>query len=327
MVQGNKPKMDSHLLIEKMKEKGIRFDEMSESQAYKHIKDINNYLRTASYRKNYPKGQKGNMEGKYIDLDFYCLVELSKIDMYLRNHLFKMCIDVEHALKIKLISTIEDNPLEDGYNIVDMFFSKHKGILNKVEQKADTIFTGDLIDKYFTLCYVFDSADRNDFRIRITDCHCPVWVLVELLGFGDTIKLITFYNETYPQYRASIPPKNVLQPISSLRNACAHNNCILNNMAPSNTKANSVISTYVASIKSIGTEERKKKLSSRPLFEMVCLIKCYGDVVSDNVKTNGLKQLSEFVNGRMVIHGKHFKSNQLITTSYNFLKKVLDNSL
>ena len=65
-------------------EKGITFSHVSEKEAEKYLFKVNNFLRTASYRKNYQKYQKGSNEGKYSKLDFAYLKELSTIDMHFR---------------------------------------------------------------------------------------------------------------------------------------------------------------------------------------------------------------------------------------------------
>lgn len=67
--------MSSHELIEKMKnKKGIKFELIKENDAEKYLTDINNFMRTASYRKNFLKNQAGKDAGKYIDLDFGYLI-------------------------------------------------------------------------------------------------------------------------------------------------------------------------------------------------------------------------------------------------------------
>ena len=56
----DKPKQTAQQLIAKMKnEKGISFKYTSESDAENYLANINNYLRTAAYRKNYQKHKKG----------------------------------------------------------------------------------------------------------------------------------------------------------------------------------------------------------------------------------------------------------------------------
>ena len=326
MYRYNKPKTSAFALVQKLKnEKGIKFNIINEADAADYIKNINNYLRTASYRKNYVKHTLDENKGKYIDLEFAYLTELSTIDMHLRTILFKMSIDIEHAIKTKLIAAVEDNPLEDGYNLVDKFIEQNPSVLSKIEQKSDSVFTGALIEKYFSLCYVFQAnADSSDLLTKILSCDCPVWVLVELISFGDTIKLVETYNNLYPNRQISIPERQLLMPVKSLRNACAHNNCLLNNMNVGTTKPNHLVTRYVAAISTIGREERVKKLSCRPFFEIVCLIIAYENIVSPNVKNGGVKLLKDFVNDRMSLHIDYFQTNNVVKTSFDFLKKVLD---
>ena len=38
--------------------------------------------------------------------------------------LFKMIIDIEHYLKIRILNTIENIDEEDGYNIVNLYLEK-----------------------------------------------------------------------------------------------------------------------------------------------------------------------------------------------------------
>lgn len=329
MNRNNKPKELSEDLIAQLKEeKGVTFKIISEQDAVVYIKNINNYLRTASYRKNYEKHQKGENKGKYINLDFAYLTELSTIDMHLRTILLKMCIDVEHCLKTKLISTIEDNPDEDGYSIVKSFLTENPDIISSIEKKADSIFTGRLIEKYFNLCSVFSVTSTSKpaiFHTRILSQDCPVWVLIELLSFGDVIKLINHYNNTHPCYKMIYPNSKVLNSIKSLRNACAHNNCLLNNLNVGSTAPNQEITTYISKIKTIGKEERNKKLSCRPLFEIICLLKVYDEFVSPKVRKHSMKNLKEFIDNRMLMHIKYYKNNQVVKTSFEFLKKVIDN--
>lgn len=326
MNRCNKPKTSAFDLVQKLKnEKGIKFNIINETDAADYIKNINNYLRAASYRKNYVKHVLGENKGKYIDLEFAYLTEISTIDMHLRTILFKMSIDIEHAIKTKLIAAVEDNPLEDGYNLVDKFIKQNPSVLSKIEQKSDSVFTGALIEKYFTLCYVFQSGTNNsNLLTKILSCDCPIWVLVELISFGDTIRLIETYNNLYPDRKISIPERQLLMPVKSLRNACAHNNCLLNNMNIGTTKPNHLVTSYVAAVSTIGKEERAKKLSCRPFFEIVCLIIAYEKTVSPNVKKGGIKLLKDFVNGRMFLHIDYFRTNDVVKTSFDFLKKALD---
>lgn len=303
-------------------EKGITFNYMDTSEAESYLNDKNNYLRTASYRKNYDKHPGGENEGKYIQLDFAYLVELSRLDMYLRSHLLQMCIDIEHALKVAIISDIEKNPSEDGYTIVDQFLAQNQDVLDSISKKVDSVFTGELIKKYFELCYVVD-LNYGTLRTGIYQADCPVWVLVEILAFNDFLRFVNFYEGLYPgRLNANI---NLLNTVRNLRNACAHNNCILTSLRIRATQPAAVVSRRVSQISTIAKEERRNKLSCRPLFEIACLLMEYERWVSEPLRSKRLTALKKFAHGRMMSHSGFFTGNQLVSTSLAFLQKIIDN--
>lgn len=149
----NKPKKSTQELIENMKSKGITFDVEGEERAAEYLKERNNYFRIASYRKNYDKRRFGANEGKYINLDFAYLSELAKIDMYLRFLIIKMCLDIEHFLKVQMLTDITENTNEDGYEIVKLFLSRNEWIKEDIFRKRQSNYVGDLINKYFHFEY------------------------------------------------------------------------------------------------------------------------------------------------------------------------------
>lgn len=189
-----KPKQNAAQLIEKMKnEKGIHFKYISESDATTYLENINNYLRTAAYRKNYQKYTNGINNGKYIDLDFAYLQELSTLDMHFRFIVSKMCLDIEHDLKVKMLKDIENDPTTNGYDIVYDFLNKNAYIIAKLEANSASPFTSDLVHKYFTVERVLNTSRQKHENKIIAYNDCPAWVLVEMLTFGDFIKFYDYY--------------------------------------------------------------------------------------------------------------------------------------
>lgn len=316
-----KIKMTSHDLIAMLRdEKGIRFEIADEATAERYLLNRNNYLRTASYRHNYEKHQVGALKGKYIDIDFSYLMKLSTIDSELRSILLEMCIDIEHELKISLLKDIENNSAEDGYSIVESFLKENPNVVTSIEHKADSIFTGDLICKYFNLCTVFQKS--SDFlSTRIASVDCPAWVLIEIIAFKDLLTFDKHYCNCYGKQPVMNP--KILNPIRSLRNACAHNNCLFASLHPRKTKPTSEISQFVSNISTIGDEERRKKLSSKPLFEIVSLLYTYDRLVDSELKKKRYDELDKFVSDYLMMNKESFKTNQLITTSFSFLEKMV----
>ncbi len=288
---------------------------MDKTEAVSHLLGSNNYLRTASYRINYAK----NKDGKYVNLDYAYLVELSKIDMYLRSYLLKMSVDFEHALKVNLLAKIEANDNENGYDIVDDFLDKYSFVKQNLAKKSTAVFTGDLINKYFTL-----TANGNMFEI--VACDCPIWVLVEIVSFGELIKLYNFYYDRNPTEVIKRLPANVLNGVLSLRNACAHNNCILRDLHECDkTYSPPTISKFVAKNIPVGKAQRNRKLSLRPILEIISLMYCYIELVPKSVAIPELKRFQEFANGRLVKNIHYFEKNQLVYTSLQFIQKSIDN--
>lgn len=161
-------------LVDHMEGRGITFTRMTKNDAAKYLRTNNNYFRLAAYRKNYDKHRGGKLDAKYVGLDFAMLVELSKLDMYLRDEFLLLTLDVEHFAKVKLLGRIESED-EDGYALVQDFIHQYDYIkpdgspsnrLNEeIQRGADGAYVSGLIDHY--------PLGRM-----------PVWVLFELISFG-----------------------------------------------------------------------------------------------------------------------------------------------
>lgn len=114
------------------------------------------------------------------------------MDKHLRNLITKMCIDIEHDLKVLLLENLENDAGEDGYVIVDNFLSNNPYIVGKIETASASPFTGNLINKYFTVQRAYNVQKRR-MENKITAFDCPAWVVMELLSFGDFIYFYEYY--------------------------------------------------------------------------------------------------------------------------------------
>lgn len=321
MNRNDKPKLTSGCLIKKLKdEKGVTFKYIDEIHVEDFLKFRNNYMRTASYRKNYQKYTMGKNQGKYLNLDFAYLKEMSILDMHLRDLVVRMCIDIEHDLKVRLLNDVEAQSAENGYNIVDGFLGKYTHIVEKIAATASSPYTSGLTDKYFTVVQRLN-LNTNKMENKITDIDCPVWVLVELLTFGDFMKLYSYY---YTQKLN--PPVNykILNLVRNLRNACAHNNCILADLTPGSSVAPVEIYNAVKNVSTINQNQRKKKLSNRVVMEFVCMLYIYNKVVSERVKYHRILEMKQFFLGRAIEKASYFETNNLISSTYEFIFKIIE---
>ena len=312
--RSEKPKHSARELVCKMRdERGITFSLITEQDAEHYLSDINNYLRIASYRKNYEKNQAGENKGKYQNLDFAYLVDLSAIDMHLRYLILKMAVDIEHSLKVRLLKSIEENPLIGGYAVVSAFLARNPKVVTKIEQTAHSVYTGNLLQKYFTL----DSDTKKiiDFR------DCPVWVLLEFLTFGDFIYFYRFFYEDYTKIKAEFSSK-MLNNIRSLRNAAAHNNCLLADLVSKNAYTSTKLSVAISKIVGMN-KSRLRKLSNRFILQFSTVLYIYKSLIPERMLKKRTQELKDLFFSRMLRHKDFYQMNEVIKTSYAFIADLV----
>lgn len=302
--------------IEKMKSSGVKFNIVTEEDAREFLLDSTYYFKLKAFQKNYNKKQNGD----YINLEFAYLKDFSTVDMWLRNLVLSLALGVEHSMKVKLNADISNNPAEDGYSIVNEFLNakEYSYIVKSIYAKVHSNYAGELIKKYCSYTYNPNSQTPYYFE-------CPFWVFTEILSFGDFINFYNFYYEKYNFYNSLKP---ILFPVRCLRNAAAHNNCILNSLKKSDHggfKVNNAVNSYVSKIQTITPISRKNCMATPALHDFAALLMAYTMVVkSKSAQIQTLKELKKFME-RWERNPEFYKSNMEITKTYNFFQKLIDN--
>lgn len=287
------------------KSKGILFNITSEDEAIRFLNNNNYYFKLKSYAKNYDKYIRGEKKGKYINLEFAYLQELSKIDMYIRKYIIKITLDIEHFTKTKFIRDISKNDLEDGYLIVEELFDKYPYIKESIKKKVNS-----------------DSASR-DLVNKYSD-NFAAWNIIEVLSFGDFIKLYSLYYKKYYDNGAMV---EFLWSVKFLRNAAAHNSCLLNSLKNPYTgiRSSKKISTYISKINGVKSEERKRKMKNPIIHDFVVTLYVFHNIISSpNLKKATIYELKDLIDNRFIKNKKYFEKNQIIITNYRFIKKIVD---
>ncbi|MCD7865586.1 MAG: Abi family protein [Clostridiales bacterium] len=228
--------------IQDMQNKGITFTYVDLKDAENFLKYNNYYFKLKSYGKNYDKYAATSKKGQYINLDFAYLQELSTLDMYLRKTILSMALDVEHALKTQLLYDLSNNEDEDGYQIVQQYLTADYLRIKSLHDKAGKSAASDLIRK----------RQENDDNYAL-------WEIVEVMSFGEFIDLYNLYYSTYPSKHNDY--SSFLLSIKFLRNAAAHNNCLLNSLkAPYHVAIHKTkeIQFEISKIKTISPNVREK---------------------------------------------------------------------
>lgn len=136
-----KPSRSPEELIAKLKADGVRFELCGEEDAADYLRHANNYLRTASYRRLFPRQTEGEHAGKYVDLDFAYLRDLSSIDRQLREVLRDITIDIEHFAHMRIQKRAELEG-EDGYAIIEDYLAsmgheRRSRLLGSMRRRAE----------------------------------------------------------------------------------------------------------------------------------------------------------------------------------------------
>ena len=287
--------------IEILKSRNVRFDIMSEKKAIKFLVDKTYYFKISAYRENFDYVKFPNGEIKYKDLDFAYLKELSKIDMYLRYIVLEFSLDIEHFLKKQIVDSVTNDDSDDGYKIVNDFLSNNGKASKNLCSHAKSPYSAELINKYIN--------------------NMPIWVFAEVSTFGD---FLFFYNYYYNLKQTKPPIDNkILNQIKTLRNACAHNNCIINNidkLLPPSSNINVCVKTWCILVcKDLNKNTIDRMLRKQVIYDFVSLLYVYCELSTDNVRSKKIMRLYSLFNKRIKKHKEYFRKNQRLTNVYKFI--------
>lgn len=310
----SKPWLTPRQQVEHLKGKGVRFSLFSEADAESYLARNNNFFRLRSYRTSFPKVDEGARAGEYANLDFGMLVDLSIIDMLLRYEMLPMTLDIEHFSKVKLLGRLEEFG-EDGYAIVAGYLAKqnksgHDSLednltIREIKKGESSPYIASLLRKYPNYDY-------------------PVWVFLELVSFGTFVHFLKHCSEALSDKRM----KNdfyLLQSVKSLRNACAHNNCILNDLSSGEPmyKVNNRVSQALGGIEGIGEDMRKSKMRNDRIQQVTTTLYLHSRVASSGVRSHRAKSLAAF-KVRMNKNVDYYEGTFQVLSCFDFFGRVMD---
>ena len=277
-----KPMLKISEMVPYLKEKNIKFDIFSEEKAEKYLRDNNNYYNVTAYKHNFERYFiDGEFVDKYIDLDFAFLKDMSIIDHRLRLVLFKMIIDIEHYLKIRILNLIENIDTEDGYRIVNMYLERDFND-EKFPRKLHSSIFKKVGSEYYNKIFSKYDIDKDKKLENI-----PVWEFLEIITFGELVNFYEFFAKEYDLKKES---RNVfiLREVGKLRNAVAHNSCVLCDL---DKKDNQFAPDYkileFLNKCGINKNTRDNKLSNSRIRQITYTLYMFNEIVtSDGVKNN-----------------------------------------
>ncbi len=304
-------------MIQRLVEENVMFKICSKEKAIKYLLSNNFYYKIISFKSNFEVYQYGELIGKYIDLDFAYLIDLAIIDYRVRLLFLKITTNIEHYLQLRILNTIESIEDEDGYKIVNLFLDEDyndtqypKRTHENIIMKKDSEYHRQIFSKY----------NLQEGK-KIQDI--PIWVFFELISFGELIRFFKFFTSYY-----NLEDKKyfkVLKEVKKLRNAAAHNSCILVDLdaKDNNKKPSRLIDEYLIQC-GIKRKARFNKLKNSRIRQITCALYLFNEIVtSESVKQNVYKEINELFYGRMVLNKNYYVNNRLLKSVYHYFHKII----
>lgn len=316
--------------ISRLKTKGITFNGISEVDAKKYLAKNCYYFRIKEYARLFP-----TKYSKYRELDFEHLARLSTLDLYIRRVLLSMAVDVEHFLKVQLLTDATDNSDCDGYEIVSNFLAENRDVQKSIARMCSN-----------------DPTSVSAALLRRSCEDWSLWRISEVLNFGQFERLYEYYYSTVPNAGANY--SSYILSIRKIRNAAAHNNCIVSKMSiltyeheracpepinckylldvsPKNNTVFSPTKKLSGAIKNrvplLDTNTVNSMLNRPAVHDITALIYVHSQVCSKPAQDAASVLLDELLNDKCCGHTDYINRAGDLVDVYDYFKKVVDKHL
>ena len=372
MEEGRKvrPKLNAAQQIEAMKNKGIRFDLMGEHEAERFLRERNFFFKVKAFEKLFDKYENPEHEsyGRYLNLDFAYLVELSRLDKALRFCVMETALDIEHFMKVQMNCSMMDDPECDACGIVNRYvasdadaklariadkkegdvlellgrFDEELTVLDQAELQTSQEARKDAIRLLDNMKDEIERAlDGLDLRhieksiSRLSTSHysrklaekygslgnMAYWNFFELADFGGIIGLYKYYYFEFSQGKDQRAKrvKQLLFPVKALRNAAAHNSCLLNTLRDKLKKPIGLIRKSL--INEYGMNPELVDLTKRvPLIhDFSALLLCYDVLVNSEHSRRVCEKRLRILSERLSRNSEYFDRQMEVSKGLEML--------
>lgn len=207
MTSYNEQKLSYQEQIDRLKYYGVNFEAVSEDEAIRFLTNNTYYAKIRNYLSAFEKYQEPERSHVCCHVDFVHLMSLSRLDFHLRKLIISLSLDLEHTMKTLFIQHLTNDPTCDGYQMVGQYFDANELSRMVVEGKKSA-YTNEIADRF----------DREE----------NIWNLIELLSFSGFMRLLEKYSSDHDDVFQF--DHGLLRCARYLRNAAAHNNCLLHTL-------------------------------------------------------------------------------------------------
>lgn len=308
--------------VQHLKGQGIAFSMMTEAEAEAYLIERNNFFRLRAYRGNFWRIAGGPRDGQYVGLDFGLLVDLATIDMHLRNELLPMTLDVEHFAKMRLLHRMQESQ-ENAFDLVRDFilsYEEGNGGAGR-EGRADGFSSANPIVR--ELKRGLSTVYLQDLVSRRPGLDFPIWEFLELISFGKFTAFVRFCSKRCHDKELR-RLNTLLQNVRVLRNACAHNCCIINNFKSGGSKyaIPPEVSEATARI-GLSKGQRRTKLKNERLKQIATTLYAHRMLCSPEIISARAKSLAAF-SKRSSRHIEQYPIDSPVRSGLTFIALLID---
>lgn len=306
--------------ITHLKNKGIQFHLVSEKEAAYYLKNEMYFFKVYAYRKNFDTYKDGPKVGQYIRLDFGQFIDLATIDIKLRHTILQLALDIELSTKLKLLNIFEEQG-EDGYQICFDYIRSLDDYQYNILRTELSRFSHSEYCSQLTRHYPLHLPKD---RMALSN-ELPIWVLLEVVPFGRLVDFVGFCAKRYNDKKLK-DYFYLLMDCKKIRNACAHENCILNNCRPSTTSYKPAYTMLepLSSVSKISKSVRQKRMSNVRIRQIVTLLYIHKNIVqSKNARERAVKLLNKLSN-RMMKNIDFYSDNDAVFCTIYFLNLIIE---
>lgn len=209
-----------------------------------------------------------------------------------------MTVDVEHFVKVQIMAECQKNEYDDGYKVVSEFLNKNGPINDDFQKRAL-------------------SKSYNSALIKSYIANMPIWVFLETISLYNLSKFYAFYMTKFPIENDVSP---YLWSVRMLRNASAHNSCILNRLLETGQTVNSCLFNVIKRNFPVINAKKLKQYMTNPVVHDFLAVLIAFKVVdkSKNVLKRRLVDLHHFLK-RCTKHASYYRGNNAIRGIFRFV--------
>ena len=222
----------------------------------------------------------------------------------------EMALNVEHFAKVNLLRHVSEDSNEDGYSIVDDYTEnlspeQRVRLNSKIETHKSSEYCGSLIEKY--------------------NGQYPIWAFIEIISFGDFLYFYHYCAKKYSTNKRMMDNFFLMLAVKAIRNAAAHNNCIINDLLGHSADIGKLNHAMLRSLSDCinSRQTRDTQLSKIRMQQIITLFYAHKVIVtSTGVHEHIAENLHGFADRLFKKHD--YAACESLQKSLAFIKSVVD---